>query len=271
MNYRIKSAIVTLASIGALGFSAHASDVVRSACEANAANGFYNCNCVVDRYDAAASGLNAEQTSALADLFANTMGDTAAAMRFAEVSPSVMISLPLDAVGDTIEACMATNFEETIAAAEAEAEALEDYADAAEAAEDERVAAIGTADTPPEVTNPSATNPLAGEAGSRAATEFRDIVIADCMSFGNSPGYCGCHADETAELMTAEQRQAYFVSSKVNLRAQDGEIDWNDVDAVAAEELGTTERQVRDYQAQWNHMVQSQPYLDITYACQAYR
>ena len=98
MSYRIKSAIVTLASIGALGFSAHASDVVRSACEADAANGYYNCNCVVDRYSAAATGLNAEQTSALADLYANTMGDTAAAMRFAEVSPSVMMTLPLDAV-----------------------------------------------------------------------------------------------------------------------------------------------------------------------------
>ena len=271
MTSWIRTAAILTAVAGSLAFSASANETVRAACEADAARGNYNCDCVDTKFAAASAGLSGTQQTALADLYANTFGDTDAAMRFATVSPEVMISLPLDSVGETVETCLATNFEETIAAGEAELADEMARADALQEAENQRIAAIPTAPPPPEVTDPDSTNPLAGQAGTRAATEFRDLIIADCMSFGNTAGYCGCHADEAAKLMTPERRRAYFVSSKVGLRATDGEISWDDVDQVTAAELGTTVDQVEIYRAQWNQMVQSEPYLDISYACEAYR
>ena len=271
MSSWIRKVAVVALTASSMVFSASANETVRAACEADAAGGNYNCDCVDNHLASASAGLSGAQQTALADLFANTMGDKDAAMRFAAVSPEVMISLPLDAVGETVEACMSDRYDEVIAEAEAGAAEQQAEADTLIAAENERIAAIPTAPPPPEVTDPDSTNPLAGQAGTRAATEFRDLIIADCMSFGNPAGYCGCHADEAAKLMTPERREAYFVSSKVGLRATDGEISWDEVDQVTAAELGTTEQKVRDYRAQWNHMVQSQPYLDISYACETYR
>ncbi|MAI91464.1 hypothetical protein [Ponticaulis sp.] len=271
MNSLIRSISIVVASGAAMVMGAHADTTVRTACEADSANGFFNCDCIEAHFTTASDGLNAEQSSALADLFASTMSDSEAARRFATADPTVMMSLPLDAAANAAEACTSDQFEQTVSEGEAEMADLHAQADAAEEAEAARVAALGTAPAPREVTDPAYASPLAGADGIRAASEFRDVVIAECMNFGNSPGYCGCHADETAKHMTAQQRRAYLVSTQINQRAFDGEVEWDEVDEITASELGASQDEVSTYRAEWNAMVQSEPYLNITYMCQAYR
>ena len=246
---------------------------IRKACASETSQNQFNCDCAVSKFSEAASGLSSDETRALTYLALNILGDASANAKLASVQPDILLSVmaSADPVIDVAIDCRSEDFETQLAEAEEEArQAQADY-DAQVKAEEERVAAIQTAPPPPEVKDPANYPALSGQAGAEAATEFRDFMIADCRSFGNSPGYCGCYADETARLMSAERKRAYFVSSKVGLEARNGAIDWDDVDGVVAERLGVEEKQVRDYRAQWNAMVQSQDYQDIHFACEAYK
>ncbi len=240
-----------------------------NACASDAAGGIFNCGCVKEKFTAATADLTPKQTSILSDVIARSLGDTSIANP--DPMDTIQIADQLMVMSDIASGCLSDSFHQDVADAEAAAEKANAEADAAMDAEKARTDAIPTAPLPPEITDADNYPALAGAPGRDAATEFRDYVIADCRSFGNSAGYCGCYADATEDMMTPEQTRAYEISSQVNHEADRGLISIDDMDQEKARRLGVSERQVREYAAQWNAMVSSQAYQDIHFACEAYR
>lgn len=249
-----------------------ANDTVKAACEADEGQR-WNCTCASEQFEILTAGNTPGQTSVLADLTAAMFGDTEAGRRMENASPMVMMSLAMKMqdVAVIAETCLSENFKTELHEAEKEAERQIMLQEDMQAAEEARTSAIPTAPAPPEVTDPENHPALAGAAGVDAATEFRDYMISECRSFGNSPGYCGCYADETEKIMTPERTRAYAVTSKVNREVDQGHIAIVDMDEEIAARLGVTVKDVNTYRAQWNGMVQSQTYSDIHYACDAYQ
>lgn len=239
------------------------------ACAAGGAGVSFDCGCVSEKFESASTGMSPGQKTILSDFIAMGIG----AKNIPEPDPMELMQVAdqLSIVGDIAVECMSDELTQELAEAEAEAERQLAEQDRVIAAEKARTDAIPTAPPPPEVTDPDNHPALAGAAGYEAATEFRDYVIADCRSFGNTPGYCGCYADAAEDLMTPEQVRAHVVSSQVNREADQGLVSIEDMDKVKAARLGVSEKQVRDYAAQWNGMVQSQAYTDIHWACEAYQ
>lgn len=266
-------AILAGLGLAVVGTTASANETVRAACEANASLEALDCACVSDGFDENAADLSAAQKETLADLMAQSLGDKAAAARIASADPMTFmaISEEMSLLGDLPANCVSSEKEAEMEQAENEATRLNAEADAKAAAYEAEMAAIPTAPAPPEVTDPDNHPALAGSAGVDAATRFRDVVIAECMSFGNSAGFCGCSADEMEKQMSPNVAEAYFVSQKVWREAERGEHAWDDVETVQAQRLGVSEKELKELIGRYNHFVQSKERERISYACQAYR
>lgn len=270
MNYSIKSVVFLLCSAVTAGFTASANDVVQAACEADAAQSRYNCGCLQQQYSSASAGLPDNHQAALADFIAMSLSDTEAAARFSALPPTTLIALPLGELDGMYEACLSDNFHQDMAALEADAELAEAEQDAIIAAEEERIAAIPTAPEPPEVTNPPETLPPIGAEGVRLATSFRDVVIADCRSFGNKIGFCACNADEMEKQLPPLATKAYFATSKFNATASTADIISEEAEVKYYASMGMTQDDIDIGISSYNSFVQSRDREDISYACQAY-
>jgi hypothetical protein len=269
---KVQKFIALVAFTLASGLPVFANETVKAACEADTSER-WNCGCVSDEFSKMSAGMTPEQTSVLAGLTATMFGDTEAGMRVSDISPMTMMSVAdkMENIATLGQTCLSGAFTRELKAAEEEVEEKVQLQDDLQSAEEARTAAIPTAPAPPEITDPENHPALAGSAGVDAATEFRDYMIADCRSFGNSPGYCGCYADETEKMMTPERTRAYVVTSRVNREVDQGRIAIVDMDDVIAARLGVTIKDVNAYRAQWNAMVQSQAYSDIHFACDDYQ